>query len=163
MILIKQKAPSKAWRLVRNSITGDIFTGASAVYQYAPSDLTRRIDAAKLARSNGQTPEPLTKYYWRADSGIDTDQLEQLDHIPFCRGQMKFRSIHHGTSSIQLIFETASGGEYYLEGDSANDFFTRVGKGSIIMDAAGFYEFNFSFVKKSDKVFMTLEDDDMHV
>lgn len=161
MKLIKQIAPSKSWTLVRNKATGDIITGDHAVYHYKPSALKIILDKAHQDHAAGIPVTGELGYYWRS-SKIPLLDLEQLDHIPFYRGSLKFESIHNGTSSVQLILVSVNGGKYYLVGGSANDFLKRVGAGTIKMDSNGYYEFNFSFVKKSDKVFITLEADDLH-
>jgi hypothetical protein len=163
MRTIRQKTPSKAWRLIRQKSTGDILTDDDTLYQHDHTDIKEKLIATYDAIANG-LPAPVYNFghYWRKTDKTLED-YEQLDHIPVMRGEFEFDAIHNGTSSIQLYFKSRAGMRYTLKGDHANDFFKRVGKSQILMSPDGFYEFNFTFTKSGTKVFMLLEPDDAHV
>lgn len=136
---------SKAWRVLRDTTTGDYLTGRWYYYDLKPELLQKQIDQDK---AGVLTPN--------ARSKPTPADLEILDYMPTVRGKLKFNSAHNGNSAVQVIFESATLGRYYLDGNHTNLFFRRVGEGKIPMDSAGYYEFDFTFVKKSDKVFISL-------
>lgn len=100
---------------------------------------------------NKKTGDYLTGYVGRANNDV-----EELAYTPTVRGKLKFNHIHHGTSSVQLVFTSLTGVTYWMEGKYSDEFFHRVARGEIVMEPDGYYEFTFTFVKKSDKVFMRL-------
>lgn len=163
MRTIRIKTPGKAWRLIRQKSTGDILTDDHALYQQDPTDIKQKLIATYDAIAAGKPAPAYTfGHYWRK-TDTSLEDYEQLDHIPVMRGEFEFDSIHNGTSSIQLYFKSRSGMKYTLKGDSANDFFKRVGKSQILMSGDGFYTFNFTFTKSGTKVFMLLEPDNAHL
>lgn len=154
MILISEKKnPSKAWKLIRDK-DGDIITDG---YIYSIYDIYNKIEEARDLAAKG-LPVPPIRYY----EAVQLENLEAIDTLPIYRGKMRFHSIYAGTSSIQIKFKSLTDKIYVMEGVSTDPFFLAVGEGKIKMDSDGYYEFNFGFVKRSNKVFMTLEDHDCH-
>lgn len=170
MQVISKLPPSKAWRLGRNTKTGQIFTYSNPhVYCGTPDRQQAAIDAAKSAYAlDGTiTPDGSTQhnrvwdtvklqYVASGYTGSGLHDVELFDHIPVVRLQGKFHSLYRGNSDVAVFFTTPAGHKMLLRGSSSNKFFSLVGEGKILMDNDGYYDFNVSFVKAGEKVFMEL-------
>lgn len=161
MQLLKKEPPKKTWRLGRNTVTGQIFTDYnSAVYCGTPTQQQAAIDKAKAAFALDGTRTPdHGRYYSRVPtnySGPSLHEVELFDHIPVLRGKMKFKHIYNGTSGASIYFTDTHGHDMVLRTSYCDKFFQLVGEGKIVMDGAGFYEFNITFSKGGDKVYMEL-------
>lgn len=170
MQVIHKLAPSKAWRLAQNTVTGQVYTDHnSLVYCGKPDQQQNKIDKAKAAfaldgtltpdgsqSSNGVWNPTTRSYEYPTYTGPSLHDVVLFDHIPVMRLQCKFKRLYHGNSDVAVRFETPTGHPMLMRGSSSNEFFTLVGSGKIEMDSAGFYEFVVSFVKAGEKVYMEL-------
>lgn len=170
MQVIHKLAPSKSWLLAQNKVTGHFFTGhCPTVYCGKPTQQQARIDKAKDAYALDGTVTPdgsvalggvydsaTRSYIYPPYTGPGLHDVVLFDHIPVVRLTGKFKRIYHGNSDIGLILECPAGFEMMLRGSSTNRFFELVGKGKILMDNDGFYQFDVMFSKHGEKVYMEL-------
>jgi hypothetical protein len=168
---ISKLPPSKSWRLGQNTKTGQIYMHyGGSVYCGKPDAQQRAIDEAKakFAVDGTLTPDgsvPINQKYNPTTgryevvgvyNGPSLHDVELFDHIPVVRLQARFKRLYRGTSDVAVWFTTPAGHDMLLRGSSSDKFFELVGKGKIIMDTDGFYDFTVSFVKAGDKVYMEL-------
>ena len=170
MQVIHKLAPSKSWRVAQNTSTGHFFTGyGGPVYCGKPDQQQAAIDKAKAAYALDGTVTPdgskpiqgvynSTTRTWEypAYTGPGLHEVVLYDHIPVVRLTGKFKHLYRGTSDVAIQFESPGGFTMLLRGSSSDKFFDQVGKGKILMDADGFYEFDVMFSKAGDKVYMEL-------
>lgn len=171
MKFLAKLPPSKAWHLAMNTATGQIYTGSNGtVYCGKPDQQKAKIDLAIDAfNKHGQlTPdgsiyvhqiwEPLTRTYKSTGpyTGSSLHEVVLFDHIPVIEINARFHRLYRGTSDVAIKFMTEQDHEMILRGSSSDRFFELVGKGKIIMNPDGYYNFNVSFVKGGDKVYMEL-------
>lgn len=171
MKFLAKLPPSKAWHLAMNTATGQIYTGLNGtVYCGKPDQQKAKIDAAIDAfNKTGQlTPdgsvyvhqiwEPSTRSYKSTGpyTGSSLHEVVLFDHIPVIEINARFKSLYRGTSDVAIKFMTEQDHQMILRGSSSDRFFELVGKGKIIMNPDGYYNFNVSFIKAGDKVYMEL-------
>ncbi|MNC17068.1 hypothetical protein D3C76_429780 [compost metagenome] len=171
MQFISKLPPSKAWRLARNTVTGQIYTYSNGrVYCGNPAAQQKAIDDAKaaFALDGTLTPDGTQSHQSKWDTtlsryvpvgtytGPSLHDVELFDHIPVVRLQAKFKHLYCGKSDVAVMFTTPAGHTMLLRGSSSDKFFELVGQGKILMDSDGYYDFNVSFTKASEKVFMEL-------
>ena len=170
MQVISKLKPSKTWRLAHNTKTGQIYTYRNMqVYCGNPEKQQDAIDQAKKAFAldgtltpdgsyphNQQWDAVLRRYVPINYTGPGLHDVELFDCIPVVRLQGKFHSLYRGTSDVAVFFTTPAGHKMLLRGSSSDKFFSLVGEGKILMDGDGYYDFNVTFVKASEKVFMEL-------
>lgn len=170
MQILQKLPPSKAWRLAHNIETGKIYTGGNwTVYCGAPHLQQGLIDAAKKkfdltgeltpdgsTTANTTWDTTLQRYVAVDYQGPSLHTVELFDFIPVIRIEAKFKSLYCGKSDVAVKFTDKFGHDMLLRGSSSDRFFKFVGEGKIKMDTSGFYEFDVTFVKGGEKVYMEL-------
>lgn len=159
---LKRLPPKKTWRLMRNTVTGHVFTD----YYHAKNHIESMIATAKAERAKGvitpdgsvHTPSRYENGRWVYDAytGPCLSDVELLDYLPVLRVTLKFGSLYNGTSGVAIRFLTQDDRVMVLRSTCSDQFFKLVGAGKILMDSAGFYTFDVEFVKGGDKVYMEL-------
>lgn len=171
MKFLAKLPPSKAWRLAMNTKTGQIYTGNNGVVYYGKPDQQKaKIDKAIEAfnKTGELTPDGTIYVHQVWDSisrtykstgpytGPSLHDVVLFDHIPVIEINARFKRLYRGTSDVAVKFTTEQDHEMILRGASSDKFFELVGQRKIIMNPDGFYNFNVSFVKAGDKVYMEL-------
>lgn len=159
---LKRLPPKKTWALMRNTVTGHIFTD----HYHAKSHIESMIATAKAERAKGvitpdrsvPTPGRYVQNQWVYDpyTGPCMSDVELMDYLPVVRVNLKFGSLYNGTSGVAIRFLTQDDRVMVLRSSCSDEFFKLVGAGKIPMDTSGFYTFDVEFVKGGDKVYMEL-------